>query len=146
MSASAKEPLEARVQYAALPFRRLAGAGMEVMLITSRRTSRWIIPKGWPMRRKAPHVAAAREALEEAGVIGRIGTSTIGSYSYEKRLKRGQVVLCEVLVFPLEVKRQRRDWPEKGKRRVQWLSPRKAAAAVKDSVLSSIIRSLLEPA
>ena len=59
------------------------------MLVTSRGTGRWIIPKGWPMKRKAPHAAAAREALEEAGVVGEVQSSPLGSYSYEKRLKKG---------------------------------------------------------
>jgi 8-oxo-dGTP pyrophosphatase MutT (NUDIX family) len=139
---TSKEPSRARVQYAALPFRRRAGAGMEVMLVTSRRTRRWIIPKGWPMRRIAPHAAAAREALEEAGVVGRVGKKPIGSYSYEKRLKKGDVILCEVHVFPLEVKRQQKNWPEKGKREIQWLSPAEAAATVLEDVLSDIIRRL----
>ncbi len=139
MRASLKEP-GLRVQYAALPFRRRAGAGTEVMLVTSRRTKRWIIPKGWPMGRKAPHIAAAREALEEAGVVGRIGTRPIGSYFYQKRLKQGEIVACEVLVFPLEVRRQQRDWPEKGKRLTRWLSPEIAATVVQDGVLGDIIR------
>jgi 8-oxo-dGTP pyrophosphatase MutT (NUDIX family) len=131
-----------RVQYAALPFRRGADTGTEVMLVTSRRTRRWIIPKGWPMERGAPHVAAAREALEEAGVVGRIAKTPIGTYSYEKRLKRGEVIRCEVLVFPLEVKRQRKTWPEKGHRETKWLSPAKAAAAVQERPLKQIIRRL----
>ena len=59
----------ARVQYAALPYRVNGGARPEIMLVTSRETRRWIIPKGWPMERRAPHAAAAREALEEAGVL-----------------------------------------------------------------------------
>jgi len=142
MSASLKKPSEGGIQFAALPFRRRAGVGTEVMLITSRRTKRWIIPKGWPMTRKTPHAAAAREALEEAGVIGRIGTSPIGSYSYEKRLKKGRAIVCEVLVFPLEVKRQQKSWPEKGERQIHWLSLAKAAATVHEGVLSDIIRGL----
>jgi 8-oxo-dGTP pyrophosphatase MutT (NUDIX family) len=141
MSALLKSASGARVQYAALPFRR-AGAATEVMLVTTRRTKRWIIPKGWPMGRKAPHVAAAQEALEEAGVVGRVGTSPIGSYSYEKQLKRGRVVVCEVLVFPLEVERQQKSWPEKGKRQMRWLTPADAAAAVQDNALSDIILGL----
>jgi 8-oxo-dGTP pyrophosphatase MutT (NUDIX family) len=132
-----------RVQYAALPFRRRDGFGTEVMLITSNRTRRWIIPKGWPMGRTAPHRAAARE---EAGVVGRVGSRPIGSYSYEKRLKKGQTVTCEVLVFPLEVKRQERTWPEKGKREIRWLSLTQAADTVQEAVLSDIIRTLGKPA
>jgi 8-oxo-dGTP pyrophosphatase MutT (NUDIX family) len=72
-----EEPSRPSIQYAALPFRRRAGAGTEVMLVTSRRTRRWIIPRGWPMRRRTPHAAAAREALEEAGVVGRVGKKPI---------------------------------------------------------------------
>jgi phosphate:Na+ symporter len=132
----------ARVQYAALPYRRRANLGTEVMLVTSRGTGRWIIPKGWPMKRGAPHVAAAREALEEAGVVGQVGTSPIGSYSYEKRLKQGDVVVCEVHVFPLEVRSQKKSWREKGEREVQWFSSAEAAETVQEPVLSDIIRSL----
>ena len=80
MSGPTKKPVPSRVQYAALPWRR-NNSETEVMLVTSRGTGRWIIPKGWPMKRKAPHVAAAREALEEAGVVGQIGKDSIGSFS-----------------------------------------------------------------
>jgi 8-oxo-dGTP pyrophosphatase MutT (NUDIX family) len=114
------------------------------MLVTSRRTKRWIIPKGWPMRRKEAHATAKREAFEEAGVIGPIGTTPVGSYLYEKRLKEGQVVTCEVLVFPLEVKRQQKDWPEKGSRQIRWLPLANAAAAVQDGGLGEIIRRLAQ--
>jgi 8-oxo-dGTP pyrophosphatase MutT (NUDIX family) len=94
------------------------------------------------MRGKAPHAAAAREALEEAGVAGRIGKEPIGSFSHKKVLKEGRVVVCEVQVFPLEVTRQRKTWPEKGKREVQWFSPAEAARAVQEPVLGKIIRNL----
>jgi 8-oxo-dGTP pyrophosphatase MutT (NUDIX family) len=137
-----KEPVKTWVQYAALPFRRREGLGTEVMLVTSRRTRRWIIPKGWPIGRRTPHASAAKEALEEAGVVGRIGKSPIGSYSYEKLLKKGETIVCEVLVFPLEVKRQQKSWPEKGSRQIRWLSPARAAATVQERDLSDIIRKL----
>ena len=103
-----------RVQYAALPFRRGAHSRTQVMLVTSRENGRWIIPKGWPKKRKAPYASAAREALEEAGVIGQVGRDPIGSYSYKKRLKSGAVVACEVQVFPLEVKNQQKHGQKKG--------------------------------
>ena len=112
------------------------------MLVTSRGTGRWIIPKGWPMKRKTPHAAAAREALEEAGVVGQIGKEPIGTFSHKKLLKEGGEVVCEVHVFPLEVKRQRKTWPDKGKREVQWFSPAKAAKTVTEPVLGQIIRNL----
>jgi phosphate:Na+ symporter len=135
-------PSGRRVQYAALPFRRRSNFGTEVMLVTSRGTRQWIIPKGWPMKGKAPYAAAAREALEEAGVAGRIGKEPIRSFSHRKFLKEGRVVVCEVQVFPLEVTRQRKIWPEKGKREVQWFSPADAARAVQEPVLGKIIRNL----
>jgi 8-oxo-dGTP pyrophosphatase MutT (NUDIX family) len=141
MSDSARKP--GRIQYGALPFRRRDNSKKtEVMLVTSRGTGQWIIPKGWPMKRKAPHVAAAREALEEAGVVGQIGKQPIGSFSHKKQRKQGPVVVCEVHVFPLEVTHQRKTWPEKGKRQVQWFSPAKAAKVVRQPVLSRMIRGL----
>jgi 8-oxo-dGTP pyrophosphatase MutT (NUDIX family) len=142
MSDSSKKAPAGRVQYAALPFRRRNKSRTEVMLVTSRGTGRWIIPKGWPMKRKAPYVAAAREALEEAGVVGQIGKEPIGSFSHKKLLKEGRVIVCEVQVFPLEVTRQRKTWPEKGKREVQWFSSAEAARTVREPTLGKIIRSL----
>jgi len=130
-----------RVQYAALPYRRRAHSRTQVMLVTSRETGRWIIPKGWPKKRTAPYASAAREALEEAGVVGEIGRDPIGSYSYKKRLKSGAVVACEVHVFPLEVKNQQKKWLEKGEREFHWFSSTDAANAVQEPVLSDIIRT-----
>jgi 8-oxo-dGTP pyrophosphatase MutT (NUDIX family) len=112
------------------------------MLVTSRETQRWIIPKGWPKKGKSPRKSAAREAFEEAGVHGAVAKQPIGSFSYEKRLRDGAVVECEVRVFPLKVRRQTKDWPEKDERRVKWLSARKAAGRVDQPRLSRIIRDL----
>jgi 8-oxo-dGTP pyrophosphatase MutT (NUDIX family) len=131
-----------RLQYAALPFRVSAGSRTEVMLITSRETRRWIIPKGWPQKDKAPHRCAAREAFEEAGVVGAVGRRSIGSFSHNKRLKNGGVVACKVLVFPLKVDRQDKEWPEKAEREVRWLSAKQAAKTVKHPKLSDIISRL----
>jgi 8-oxo-dGTP pyrophosphatase MutT (NUDIX family) len=140
MRKPAKAIAAARVQYGALPFRTSGRSSVEILLVTSRVTRRWIIPKGWPLKRRPPHVTAAREAREEAGVVGRVEKRSIGSYSYTKRLKTGAPVLCEVHVFPLEVTRQRKTWPEQDERSVQWLSRTKAAKTVKDPVLGRLIR------
>jgi len=112
------------------------------MLVTSRQTRRWVIPKGWPKKGKSPHRLAAREAFEEAGVTGAIGRRSVGSFSYEKRLKNGGLIECEVRVFPLEVKRQSKQWPEKQERKIKWLSASKAAEKVKEPMLGKIIRRL----
>src|ERR1700726_1179051 len=86
---SRKTAIAKRVQYAALPYRVRRNFGTEVMLVTSRETRRWIIPKGWPHKGKTPHRSAAREAFEEAGVVGAVGSRPVGSFSYEKRLNNG---------------------------------------------------------
>jgi 8-oxo-dGTP pyrophosphatase MutT (NUDIX family) len=112
------------------------------MLVTSRDTGRWIIPKGWPIAREAPHASAEREALEEAGIVGTVARDSIGTYLYEKRLAGGAVVICEVLVFPLEVTCQQDDWPEKEERAFQWFSPDDAAKAVQEPALREIILNI----
>jgi len=140
MSDASKITTVRRLQYGALPYRKSNRRRAEFMLVTSRETRRWIIPKGWPKKGKSPHRSAAREAFEEAGVLGAVGRRPVGSFSYEKRMKNGGSVECEVRVFPLEVKRQKKEWPEKQERRVKWLSASKAAARVKDPALSKIIR------
>jgi len=142
MSAAAKTQSAKRVQYGALPYRVGNGSHPEFMLVTSRETRRWIIPKGWPKKGKSPRRSAAREAFEEAGVIGAIGKRAVGSFSYEKRLRNGAVVTCEVRVFPLQVKRQDKEWPEKEERKVKWLSAARAAEKVGEPRLGEIIRRL----
>ena len=92
-----------RVQYGALPYRFTPGAALEILLVTSRESKRWIIPKGWPIKGLRPAKSAAREAFEEAGVSGRIGMKSIGLFTYDKILDDG-CIGCEVQVFPLLVK------------------------------------------
>ena len=131
--------IEPRVQYAALPYRQ-GNESIEILLVTSLGTKRWIIPKGWPMSGHEPHEAAAREALEEAGVVGAIGSEPIGTYRYEKRRKSGASVPCTVEVFPLLVGTQRKRWPEKGRREVKWFPAEEAAKTISDAELGDIIR------
>ncbi|HEX2018774.1 MAG TPA: NUDIX hydrolase, partial [Aurantimonas sp.] len=75
--------IKRRKQFAALPFRTDAD-GVEVLLVTSRDTGRWVIPKGWPMKNRRPHRAAAIEAFEEAGVVGKASKVPMGTYDYDK--------------------------------------------------------------
>ncbi len=142
MSGTRRATGRRQVQYAALPFRVNGKTRTEVMLVTSRETRRWIIPKGWPHKGKAPHDSAAREAFEEAGVIGAVGKQAVGSFPYHKRLKNGGVTVCEVHVFPLRVRRQSKEWPEREQRDVKWLSAKEAAETVKEPMLGEIIRRL----
>ena len=130
-----------QIQYAALPFRR-RGEVIEVLLITSRDTGRWVIPKGWPIAGLSPPDAAAREAHEEAGLVGRIGAQTLGRYHYDKGLADGSSVSCVVEVFALEVERQLPSWPERDERRRRWFALQEAAAAVQEQELQALIRRL----
>ena len=132
----------ANLQYAALPYRRLANAAIEVMLITSRDTGRWVIPKGWPGEGLAERESAAREAHEEGGLVGRMGDRPIGRYRYDKRLADGSSVVCSVEVFALEVERQLKSWPERKERRTQWFVLQQAAKAVEEPELATMIREL----
>jgi 8-oxo-dGTP pyrophosphatase MutT (NUDIX family) len=128
-----------RVQYAALPYRLMGKSRTEVMLVTSLGTRRWIIPKGWPQKGRAPHHSAAREAFEEAGVEGVIDRRAVGSFPYQKRLKNGGVVDCEVEVYALRVLHQNKQWPESRQRQVKWVSVKEAAETVEPK-LSTLIR------
>ncbi|KQT19840.1 NUDIX hydrolase [Methylobacterium sp. Leaf399] len=132
---------ETRNQVGALPFQRLPERGLCVLLITSRESRRWVIPKGWPMKGRKPYDAAAREAYEEAGLIGQVGKRPLGFYLYEKRLKNRDAVLCQVKVFPLEVRKQLKSWPEQDQREDRWFTPAEAAEAVAEAGLAAIIRS-----
>lgn len=127
-------------QYAALPWRLGAGGRIEIMLITSRETRRWVIAKGWPIAGLAPHASAAREAFEEAGVVGETWEEPVGSYFYEKRLKNGRLRPVTVEVFPLRVEEELDEWPEKGQREKRWFAAREAAALVEERQLQTLIR------
>src|SRR5256886_17595695 len=142
MSGRRKISAARRVHYGALPYRLSAGSRPEFMLVTSRETRRWIIPKGWPKKGKSPHHSAAREAFEEAGVVGAVARRSVGSFTYEKRLKNGGAVVCEVRVFPLQVRRQNKQWPGKQERVGKWPLAPQAAEKVKEPKLSAIILRL----
>ena len=115
---------------------------MQVLLVTSRGTGRWIIPKGWPMRGRSLAGAAQQEAWEEGGVKGRIDPDPLGYYSYPKKLDSGLVVPAEVTVYRLRVKIMAEDFPEAAERRRKWVPPCKAAGMVAEPGLQEILRRL----
>ncbi len=129
-----------RVQYAALPFRD-GPNGLEVMLVSSRETRRWVLPKGWPMKKRKPRGAAAREALEEAGLHGKVAKEPLGDYHYMKRLKNGASTLVRVSVFPLRVQKQRGEWLEKDQRVTRWFPVTEASELVHEPELQALILS-----
>ena len=138
------QKVKPRAQYAALPVATRDG-NTEVMLITSRDTGRWIIPKGWPEKNLTPAELAAREAYEEAGLIGSAGERPCGRYSYEKRLNSGKSTLCKVDVYLFRVEDELDDWPEKGQRDRRWMSPAEAALLISESGLVSLLLDLAAP-
>ncbi len=127
-----------RTQFGALCWRKV-GDKIQVLLITSRRRKRWIVPKGWPVDGATPAQAAETEAFEEAGVKGKVTPSCLGIFSYNKDLGDGDQLPCVVALFPIKVKKMLDSWPEKKERRRKWMSLKKAAKRVDDPELSAIL-------
>ncbi|WP_050786788.1 NUDIX hydrolase [Rhodobacter ferrooxidans] len=137
-----------QAQVGALCWRRI-GKRLEVLLITSRDTGRWVIPKGWPIAGLTAADSAAREAFEEAGVEGKALGDCIGRYGYLKMLAPQDGLACEVAVYPLQVKALRDRFPESQQRRRKWFTPRKAARKVAEPDLQGLLdglEQLLSPA
>jgi len=129
-----------RQQYAALCYRREPKSDhVEVLLVTSRDTGRWIIPKGWPMADKPACGVAAQEAFEEAGVRGCVEKEPIGYYLYNKVLKDDFAIGCKVQVHALAVERLVEDYPEKDQRISRWFDCATAAEQVNEPLLKSLI-------
>ncbi|MGB0960438.1 MAG: NUDIX hydrolase, partial [Halocynthiibacter sp.] len=116
-----EDDIASRQQVAALCVRD-GENGPEILLITSRGSKRWIIPKGWPMKNKSYAKAAQIEAWEEAGVIPKkLYKSNIGSYTYDKELNSGEIIPCRAFIYRIDVKKMKKNFPEKGQRKLQWL-------------------------
>lgn len=129
-----------RTQFAALCYRMRKGKP-EILLVTSRRTRRWIIPKGWPQDGMLPAQSAAIEALEEAGVEGRTFDHSLGAFSYTKQHVSGRTLPCVALVYPLKVKKMHDSYREVKQRKRKWFRPAQAARKVTDPELAYIIAS-----
>jgi 8-oxo-dGTP pyrophosphatase MutT (NUDIX family) len=128
-------------QHAALCWRMHRGE-VEVLLITSRDTGRWVIPKGWPMDGKTPAETAAQEAWEEAGVTGTVADTALGAYAYDKLRMPLEPVPCDVSVFPLRVDRVADKFPERKERRRKWFEAAKAARKVAEPQLRALLAAI----
>lgn len=126
------------VQFAAICYRKKK-KGCEVLLLTSRESGRWIVPKGWPIEGLSPAKVAAQEAWEEGGVKGKVRDVCLGFYDYDKVLKKREHVPVSVAVFPLEVDSLAKKFPEADERRRKWFSPKKAAARVREPELKKLL-------
>ena len=129
-------------QVGVLPYRVVDGA-VECMLITSRTSRRWIVPKGHIEPGLTPRETARFEAYEEAGLTGVIGSRSIGSYIYTKRDDKGGDI-CRVRVYPMEVVHEADDFPEAKQRDRAWYRPEEAERAVDQKELGKLIRDFAE--
>jgi 8-oxo-dGTP pyrophosphatase MutT (NUDIX family) len=133
-----------RTQYGALCWRVHRGA-VQVLLVSSRDTGRWIIPKGWPMKGLAPQDAALREAWEEAGVQGTADPMCLGLYTYLKVLSPDRAVPCVVSVYGVQVSRLRVRFPERKERRRKWFPLQNAAGKVEEQALRALLAAFVPP-
>ena len=133
--------MESPKQVAALPVRRNENGTIEVLLVTSRETGRWVIPKGWTSKRLKDRDAAAREALQEAGVSGKIKSKPIGNYRYRKVGATGSRLL-DVSVYLLNVNKEKKRWREQGQRQRTWFTIKAAASRVREARLQALIRGI----
>jgi 8-oxo-dGTP pyrophosphatase MutT (NUDIX family) len=131
------QPAERR-QVAALPWRR-GKDGLEILLVTSRETRRWVTPKGGRMVGMTDAAAAAREALEEAGVEGVVGDAPLGTFRYLKVLKRRAPRWCVVAVYALEVRAEYPTWHEQAERERMWFTRDEAVRRVDEPDLKALI-------
>ncbi len=129
----------ARTQVAALPFIMKQGKP-RILLVTSRESRRWVIPKGWPMRGLTAPETAKVEAWEEAGVVGKISDRCLGFYAYQKSFPKSNDLPIVVAVYPMRVKALKDTFPEAGQRRRKWMSRKKAAERVHEPELRKILR------
>jgi 8-oxo-dGTP pyrophosphatase MutT (NUDIX family) len=139
------KPKAPRLQYGALPYRFRPDGSIEILLVTTRRTRRWIVPKGWKIKGKKPPKSAAQEAFEEAGVQGVVSGKPIGSFVYDKWLDDdGVTAPCEVRIFSLLVKRQEDTWRECEEREARWVDPGAALEMVDDQGLQDLITAFAD--
>jgi 8-oxo-dGTP pyrophosphatase MutT (NUDIX family) len=134
-----KRPLQ---QVGGLCFRVNADGEPDVLLITTRETKRWTIPKGWPIEGLSRHKSAKREAWEEAGVKGKVGIKPFGSFMYEKVLANGDAVPADVQVHLIKVRETRSIFPERGQRELAWVSGSEAARRVVEPGLKKLFAKL----
>jgi hypothetical protein len=130
------------IQYGVVPLRVVDGE-TRILLITSRQTRRWVVPRGNPIAGLDPAGSAAQEAFEEAGIRGTVSPEPLGAYRYDKRRRNGIVIPTEVQLFEMQVAEELPIWPEAGQRERRWFAPDAAADAVDEPDLKALLRQLV---
>lgn len=131
----------ARLQIAALCHRMREGK-VEVLLVTSKSTRRWILPKGWPILSRRAHRTAAIEAFEEAGVTGKVHKNPFASFSSYKGGEAGLKLRTEILVFLVDVESEAEEFPDSAERDVRWVSIKEAVRMTSEPGLIDVFRKL----
>lgn len=139
LSVEITDKRDMRTQFAALCY-RVKDDKTQVLMITSRRTGRWIIPKGWPMDGKTPGDCALTEAWEEAGVKGKVTGGCLALYTYVKSMGGEDPLPCAVMVYPVKVKSLEKTYPEQSERKRKWLSPKAASKLADEPELAHLLR------
>ena len=130
---------DVRSQFGALCY-CIRDGKVRILMVTSRGTGRWILPKGWPVAGASPPEAALMEAWEEAGVQGHVTGDCLGIYTYLKAQNRPDELPCVVAMFPIEVERLKRKYPEAAQRKRKWFSQGKAASLIDEPELAQMVR------
>ncbi|MDE0984246.1 MAG: NUDIX hydrolase [Yoonia sp.] len=130
---------DVRAQFAALCY-RFKGGRLQVCIVTTRNTGRWILPRGWPTHKQTAHDGAAIEAFEEAGVTGQVFPDAVGTYVYDKPIDDG-IAPVLVVVYAIHAVDVAKKWPEKKQRKRRWVSLKKAAAKLQEPGLKHIVAS-----
>ena|SRR5437870_9861162 len=124
---------------------RILDGKVQVLLMTSRDTGRWIIPKGYVNGSPTPSRAAEKEAYEEAGLRGTITSSKpLGIYTYFKTMGSGETRAASVEVYLLRVTERLKNWPEKGERKLTWVTTKEAVDLVEEPGVVPLLRKLME--
>ena len=114
-----------------------------VLVLTTAKGKQWGIPKG----RIGPCLSfgdnAAKEAYEEAGILGEVAANSAGMYRATKRLPAGESVI-EVWVYLLKVTRTLDDFPEKGRREIKWVKCGEAAKLLREPFLAKLCQELAQ--
>ena len=129
-----------RTQIAALCYRRKKGK-LQFLLVTTRTSRRWIVPKGWPMAGLSAQQVAATEAWEEAGVRGIVHERPVGVFSYTKEYDNTPDLPCAAIVYGVKVEQVEKDFPEREERERRWVSRKKALAMVELPELVPLMRA-----
>lgn len=130
--------MEEKPEQAGVIAHRRNGSGLEILLVTSRSSGRWIIPKGNIEADLGPRDSAAMEAFEEGGIRGYVHPRPIGVYDHGNDASR------PLLVFRMEVHQELPDWPERLERQRQWVTPKDAMSAIDEDGLKELISKVVE--